>query len=300
MKIKGNFTSVSIKRIPFYFLISSLAAIVLRSFQMLKFIDPETGFYKGGSIITVVLYALIAVSCLGFAVVSYLSAESPKLEVQGIKSKNAGIATLAFAVALLFDSVSSLISSGNLMTSSGGGAFKSMMLSGSAPTFFQGIFALISAVYFIILAKDFFKGTINASKHKILALAPVGWTGFRMIFRFVRQISFVKVSDLFLELIMLAFMIMFFMAFAQVAGGVYSDGFRWRIPALGIGGALIAATLSVSRLIFTVVNFEGYINTQHTFQLADLIFAVFAVVLLCETSKNLTPYTAYDEANDEE
>lgn len=297
MKIKGTSTSITLSDIPKTLGISALVCIVIRCIQMAKFIDSETGFTTGGTFFSIILILLLVSTVLAFLVKAFLSAESEKLQVQGIKSKPLGAATLFFSVSLLFDFISGLTA----MSDAGAmGDFKALMLTGTMPRFIQSIFALLSAFYFLFLAKDFFKGTQKASKHRVLATTPVGWAGFRMVCRFVRQISFVKVSDLFLELIMLALMLIFFMAFAQVVSGVYSDGFRWRIPSFGAAAALIAITLSVPRLIFTVISFEKFINAQHTFQLADFAFFVFILLLTMTVCKGISPYTAYDGGNDGE
>ena len=296
MKIKGTNTSVTLSDIPKILGLSSLAGIVIRCIQMAKFIDNETGFATGGKIFSVVLMLGLVVAVLTIVVKAFLSAESEKLQVQGVKSTPLGAATVFFAVSLLFDFVSGFTSMGSAGST---GDFKNLMLTGTMPRFIQSIFAVFAAIYFIILAKDYFKGTQNASNHRILAIAPVGWAGFRMVCRFVRQISFIRVSDLFLELIMLAMMLIFFMALAQVLSGVYSEGFRWRLPSFGAGAALIAVTLSIPRLIFTIVDFEGYINTQHTFQLADFAFAVFIVLLLVTVCKGIIPYSAYNKNGEE-
>lgn len=298
MKIKGTSTSITLGNIPFIFALAALCGMVLRSFQMLKFIDSATGFYKGGTIITVLLYGILFACFLLFSVKAYLSAESDKIELQGITNKPLAVSTLVFSLSLLFDFVSGFTSSSSGEAVSGD--FRNLMLTGTMPRFLQSIFALLSAFYFLFLSMDFFKGTQKASKHRVLATMPVGWAGFRMVCRFVRQISFVKVSDLLLELLMLALMLMFFMALAQVLSGVYSDGFRWRLPAFGASAALIAVTISVPRLIFTFVNAEAYINPQHTFTLADFTFAIFIVMMLSVVCKELIPYTAYDEEKDGE
>ena len=298
MKIKGTSTSVTLKNMPVIFLIAALCSVILRSVQILNFIDRETGFYTGGTILTVALYGLLAAVSLAFVVKAYLSAESEKIRIQGIRNVPLGVSAVFFALSLVFDFVSGFTSMGSGSEMSAD--FKNLMLTGTMPRFLQSLFALASAIYFVILAKDYFKGTMKASKHRILATMPVGWAGFRMVCRFVRQISFIKVSDLFLELIMLAFMLIFFMALAQVVSGVYSDGFSWRIPSFGAAAALIAATISLPRLVFTFVGFEKYVNTMHTFQLADLAFFVFILMLIKTVCKDISPYTACDEGNDGE
>ena len=296
MKIKGSKTSVTLSGIPKILGISTLICIIIRAIQMLKFIDNETGFTTGGTVLGIILVLVLAATVIAFMAKGYLSAESPKIQLQGIKSKNLGMVTLLFALTLAFDFVSGFTAAGGDTSAD----FKGMMLTGTMPRFLQSIFALFAAFYFIFLAKDYFKGASTASKHRVLAIMPVCWAGFRMICRFVRQISFVKVSDLFYELIMLAFMLIFFMAFAQVVSGVYSDGFEWRIPAFGASAALVAGMLSVPRLIFTFVGYEDYINPQHTFQITDLAFFAFVIVLSATVCKKNNPYTAYGVENGDE
>lgn len=296
MKIKGTQTSFTLSDFSKILGISTAVTIVLRAIQMAKFIDNETGFATGGNVFSIILILELVSTVLAFVVKAFLSAESEKIQLQGVKSKALGTVTALFSLSLLFDFVSGFTSG----MSDTAADFKGLMLTGTMPRFLQSIFAVLAAFYFLFLSKDFLKGTANASKHRILAIMPVGWAGFRMICRFVRQISFVKVSDLFFELVMLAFMLIFFMALAQVISGVYSDGFQWRIPAFGASAALIAGMLSVPRLIFTFVGYESYINPQHTFQITDLAFFGFILVLTATVCKKINPYTAYEEANGEE
>ena len=105
---------------------------------------------------------------------------------------------------------------------------------------------------------------------------PVGWISCRLLHLFVSKISFMRVSDLFLELLMCAFMVLFFMALAQVSSNVYSTESRWRLAGFGLPAALISAVISVSRLVFK----ETYINENHPFNIVDLAFSVFAVMLV--------------------
>ena len=296
MKIKGQTTSVTLGDIYKILGISAIVGIIIRCIQMAKFIDSETGFATGGKLFGVILILLLVATVLCFLVKAYLTAESEKIQLQGVKSKPLGAATAFFAASLFFDFISGLTS----MSAADSADFKNLMLTGAMPRFLQSVFALLSALYFLFLAKDYFKGTEGASKHRVLATMPVAWAGFRMVCRFVRQISFIKVSGLFLELVMLAFMLIFFMALAQVISGVYSEGFRWRIPSYGAAAALIAIILSIPRLIFTVISFEKFINPQHTFQLADFAFFIFIFVLVKTVCTDINPYTAYDEKNGDE
>ena len=283
MKIKTSKKEITVDNMPLLFLISALVCTVLRSVQVATLIDAGTGFYKQSSVITVLFYVFLFGSCLAFCLLSFLSSQSASLQTSPIKSKALCGSAAVLGIVMIGDCFSSLGQSLSAVASAStaqGSAFKAMMSTGELPKALQAAFALLSAVYFFILAASFKNGSEKAREHKLLALAPIGWVAFRLIFRFVSKISFLRVSDLFLELCMLAFTALFFMAFAQVNSGVYSEGFGWRIPAFGMSAALIAVSVNLPRLIFSVIDFEKYITSGYAFNLTDVAFCVFAVLLV--------------------
>lgn len=292
MKLKNSNESLGLKILFPVMYGASLLLVVLRCLQLTKYIDSETGFYIGGGAVNFLFYAVTVAVCLFFVAVSFLSSEGARLETAALKDKGASIAATAFGVSLVYDSLSSLIDSFMLLDEMSVGAFnqgaelfKSMMATGVLPYALESIFALLSAVYIFILAKSFSKGSLAAHKNKFMALAPVAWVAFKLITRFVKQISYIKVSDLFLELIMLAFMILFFVALSQVTSGVYSDDSRWRITGLGLSGALLSFAVNVPRFILGIFA-NDFVNKEYPFNLADCAFAVFAVFVALATVKN--------------
>ena len=86
--------------------------------------------------------------------------------------------------------------------------------------------------------------------------------------------------------ILLALLVMFFMAFAQTASGVYVKNVRWRIVGLGLPAALVSLTLNVPRLIFALTQGPDSLYAKYPFRLCDFIFALFAVVLVTRLIKN--------------
>ncbi len=282
MKLKENKEISFYGRLPLIFFLCCAVTVVIRSVQVFSLIDRETGFYTGSNVLAFVLYFIIAASSVLFAVTSFLSKETAKLELKAKKDTLLSAFTCILSVGFLYDSASAFFGTFDSMGSASYGisAFQSMMLSGTIPQFFQSIFALLSAVYFLSFAKDTIKETDKASKHKILAVAPVCWAGFRLIHRFVEQISYVRVSELFLELVLLSLMVMFFMAFAQVASGVYVKNSRWRIVGLGLPTALISLTLNAPRLIFALAKGTDELYAKYPFKVCDFVIAFFIVVLV--------------------
>jgi hypothetical protein len=279
--LKGSRENLSIAPLNKVFLAAFVIATALRCIQMAKFIDPQTGFLTGGSALNIILYVVLAAAIAVFCAVSFLSADCKNAEIGGLSDSKTATSARLMAIGFVVDCISSFIAGVYNFGSSATG-YTDVMKSGTLPMMLQSFFALFSAVYFFILASDFSKGTEKVYKRKILATAPVFWAGARLIYRFLRQISFIEVSDLFLELIMIAFMVMFFMALAQVASGVYKDTVKWRLAGFGLSAGVIAAVLSASRLIMSLVSVIGaadYTVSGHSFTFADLLFALFAVSL---------------------
>lgn len=297
--LKGSKENIKLSSLVVPFAVSAVFGIVLRFIQMSKFIDPETGFYTGGDTLNIIFYAVLALALVCFCAVSFLSADCKKIETVLNKNKIACVGSRVMAFGFLADSFISFFSGiYNMGTASTG--YTDFMKSGAIPLILQSFFALFSAIYFFILGSDFSKGTAKSYNRKIMATAPVCWAGARLIHRFLRQISFIEVSDLFLELIMIAFMVMFFMALAQVTSGVYKDGFKWRITGFGLSAGLIAAVLNLPRLVFTIVD-SGLIVSDHPFCLADFTFVIFIITLAfggSEEKTALVPSAEQEENKD--
>lgn len=282
MKIKENNPKLGYLQSLVVFSGAAVVLTALRCIQIATVIDSATGFYTKRDFLVVAFFVLLFVSCFSIAVISFLSKESSAVRLEKCKSKGFYAVTLVFAFVLFFDGALSLLNAYATAqdTRIVDSVAKSMMISGAIPTLLRGVFGVFSGLYFVSLSGSLKRADADTSKNKVLALMPVGWAACRLLNLFVRRISFLRVSDLFLELCMGAFMTLFFMAFAQVASHIYSDDSRWRLAGLGLPAALIALVLSVSRLIFTMVDGNKYITANYPFCLADLVFAVFVVVLV--------------------
>lgn len=293
MKLKNSRSNMPLSKLVPLAYFSILLLSVMRCLQLVKYIDSNTGFFNGGSWLKILLYGILFVVCLVFVIYSFLSAEGKKVELVAVKDKFAGATGIAFALSLIFDSFESTgdallifkdLSVGYFVNKAE--FFKMLMSSGALPYAMQGIFAVFSVIYVVVLANSFLKGDKNAHNHKIIALAPIGWAAFKMITRFVKQISYIKVSDLFLELIMLGFMITFFVALSQVVSGVYSDDTRWRITALGFSSAVVSLAINIPRLILTLFA-SGYVNVEYPFSPDDALFGLFAFAVSVAAVKSV-------------
>ena len=292
MKIKGSVKNLKINSALSVALIGTFVALCLRLYQVFNgFIDFETGFFTEENFSTVLLYGVLAVTAVTVFIVSFLAGKVPHDKLP--EGKNIGVAALSvvFAVGLVVSAVP-LFESYMTMSSTYDPFFAEqsqlsfLMKSGALPKLLEGIFAILSVVYLIVLAFRF-SGLwiVDLNKLKIFALSPLFWATFRMIQRFTRTISFMNVSTLFLELFMIAFMMMFFMYFAQMSSEVNNRCISYKVVAYGLIAGMFAAVVSVPKLLMSLFD-EGYKTLAQAGELAcpqeaaDIVFFVFVFVLV--------------------
>ena len=278
--IKNSKESLSLTKLLAVFLPIFLCVFAIRIAQVARLIDASTGFFKAQSPWHGLFYAFVILCGVFMMVYCFLSKPAGNLQTIGFRSIPLCVMAALLVVAFALDGWESLQAVRELRVV--GADFRTRMSSGELPLMLRGVFALFSAPYFAALGYSYRTGSDAAAKWRIPALAPICWAAFRMVHHFVRKISFTKVSDLFFELLMLACMMLFFMAFASVTSGIYSDGTSWRIPGFGLPAALIAGMLSLTRMIFTLIDKTAYINENHPLNPVDCLFFCF-VLLLCLT-----------------
>ena len=278
---KNSKENWSIKTALIGFTVMFVVLTGIRFVQVASGIDAATGFFKVSSPLHGLFYALVIVCCAALALYSFFSKPAGELKTIGFRSVPMTIMAGLLVVAFALDGMEALQAVRALRVV--GGDFRTRMSSGELPLLLQGVFALLSAPYFAALGYSYRTGSMHAAKWRIPALFPICWAAFRMVHHFVRKISFTKVSDLFFELLMLGGMLLFFMAFASVTSGIYSEGANWRLCGFGLPAALIAGMLSLPRMVFTLVDKAAYINENHPLHPVDCLFFCF-VLLLCITS----------------
>ncbi len=288
MKIKGSMKNLKIESAMTVAFIGTAVALALRIYQVFSgLIDFETGFFTENSFTTVLLYGVLGVTAVAVFMVSLLAGKVPHDKLPEKKNIGVAILSVVFAISLgvsavpLFESFMELSASYNPFMEEQS-HFSFLMKSGALPKLLEGVFAIFSAIYFIVLAVKFTgAGAINLTKLKVFALSPLFWATFRMIQRFTRTISFMNVSTLFLELFMIAFMMMFFMYFAQMASEVNNRCTSFKVVSYGLVAGMFSAVVSVPKLLLSLFS-ENYKVLEAAGKLAcpqeipDMLFILFA------------------------
>lgn len=245
------------------FLVGLCVTFALRLTLVRSFMDPSTGFYKGGY--TALAQALnVATGVCAVLLLVPLALPKKAAVFSPLPVRNPLLGTLAAlgALALLADALSLFVS---LVTNSTSGGL-----------FLDALFTLAAAVYFGLQAKTFLLG--GQPPHAVVALLPVLWATVHLI---VSWMHFTVVTsmpnDLFDLFKMVAFML-FFYYHARLAGRV-PNGREGR-GLLSFG--LLAAWLGLLSVLPSLLVRLGGGQTA-AFSLSDgvvtLVLSVYALVL---------------------
>lgn len=282
MKIKNSVQSISPDVSVILMCVGILIACPLRIFQMLKNIDPVTGFYNDYSdVMITVLYALLAVVSLLIIVLSFLSAKIPASVAPKGRRIPLGITSLVFAAALFYDAIQNYLPSRN-ETATIVQDFSSLTTIHHA----HAAFAFLSSCYFIVFCISYVTGNSFHKKLKIFSLAPLVWSIMRVLERITVIISITRVSELLLELCACVFLMLFFLTFARVNSEVNSKGSMWSVIACGAVSALIILTYSIPRVMLAVTGNSDSLVSGYPVNFADIACAVFIIVFIVTTLRS--------------
>ena len=255
------------------FAAAAIIALPLRVFQSFTIIEGTTGFYSENNWSITLLYAVLAIAVvliLGYAII-----KRKKLDFSLETVKRPGLSWLSLIAACgtmldAYNSFTAFMSSDLPVTAESTGSSGIIFL-------VQSIFAVISAIYFVMLWLTYLKGKTSGSEIRLLALAPVIWNILRLVARFMRTISYIRVPELLFEMIAISFMILFFNALAQVNTGLGEKNGEWKIGAYGLPAALMALICFIPRLIVTLSGNTELLYAQSTLQFCDIGIALFII-----------------------
>ena len=206
------------------------------------------------------------------------------------KRKNIGLGTvsLLFAVSLVVDAISqtenflNILSERNaLVIQQNTSLFLYLIKTGGFALIFEVLFAVLSCVFFLFFGYHYITGKLDYSQFKLLAVAPLCWIMARMIFRFSRTINFKNISDLLLELFMLAAMLLFFLNFARICAHVDDRGAMWSLYGYGLPAACLLRLLRTA-LVMVVIGRSSQLAAQSPFELCDLMASLLILFVLIQ------------------
>ena len=284
------------------FLITTLSALVLtgglRIYQLFTNIEANTGFFKSQNWTVYAVYTAFILSMVVLAVLSFRGVRIPASRPVLRKDRAMVFSGFLFALGLSTDVALSIVELIRAFRSTGGSGTllaNSLFTDGMLVVLLRTICAMLSCVYFVLIALSYATENATYVQYKLLALSPLFWTMFRLVSRFMTKISFLEVSELVFELIELAFMALFFLSFARVSSQIDQKNEMKKVVRYGSLAAFSALFLSLTRLVCVVGGRQELLASGFTFSLADCGFGVFT---LCYVYLHLQHGRPASEDND--
>lgn len=255
------------------FAVAAVIALPVRTLQFFTVLESGTGFYTKSDWSIYLLYAVIAAAFLAFCIFGFIRRKKLAYSLDAFKRPGFGILSITAAAGALVNALQSFSFLDGEEVITRDGRFNPTVIIVAA----IALFAFLSAIYFLALGLSCISGKGSASKLRILSLSPVLWSIFRLVHRFTHTISYIRVSDLMLEMLMIAAFILFFMAFAQCNSQVNSKGIEWKIGSYGLTSALLALVCFVPRFIMTLTGNAQLLSTYSVVEYCDFALALFAI-----------------------
>ena len=278
-RIKGAYEAIKLRYLLFVFAAVALIALPLRVYQLLALVDPATGFYTESNGTVYLLSALLILAVGAFISLSFISKEVPSPRLPEGKNIILGISSIVMAVAFGVDILSierTIVPSLQNSTQIFFSVLKSNLAeAGGAFVILQFIFAFLALMYFAIFAVSHLNGKSAYKEYKILALSPLCWAITRLVSKLMSAISFLSVSELLFEIFMLVFLMLFFLTFARITSGIFTEDSMWGIYGYGLSAAVFASLVTIPRLVMLIVG--GETVEGNGFNFADLACLVFVV-----------------------
>ena len=284
-KLKGSSDAIRIKHLIIIFAVSLLVALPTRTYQLLALVNHENGFFENGDFTVPVLYGLIAVFTILILVLSFLCKDIPSPKINTGKNPVLAIASLLMTGGFVWDiilterkivpQISSYVSVDvfrNLFSvylKENGGIFLVL----------QFVFAVLGVFWSLIFAASYFEGKPYYKKFPILALSPLGWCMSVLVSKLMKPISFITVSELLFEIFMMVFAMLFFITFARISTGVFTENSMWGIFGYGLATAFFGAVVTIPRLVILFAGLNAVEGNEFSFtHLAIFIFSVVFIL----------------------
>lgn len=294
-KIKNSVHSISADVSVILMCATILVACPVRIFQMLKNMDATTGFFLDYSAISItVLYSLLAAAVLLILILSFLSARIPAALAPSGRRILLGLSSLFFSATLFYDAIKNYLPSQNQTAT-----IVQNAQSISTLHHLHAVFAFLACCYFIVFAISYISGKSFHKKLKLLSLAPLAWTIICVLERITVIISIMRVSELFLELCALVFLMVFFLSFARVASDVNCKGSMWSVISCGCIAAMFILTYSIPRTMLILTGNTDTIVSGYPVDFTVIGCALFIIVFIVTVLRSGYSVEDVEEMNKE-
>lgn len=271
---------------------SLLVMVPVRIYQYLSIIEPETGFYSVQNFSVYIIYAVMLFSVVFSFITAFAGRktialkkviDAPKVNACAFLLAGIGFASDAVASIIDFIDIYGKYSYNPALTLS-----KYLSQEGGNIILIQAVFAIIAAVYFALLAGSSFSKKDIAPKFRVMSLGATIWAVMKLLMMFKTKISFINVSDLFIELFACAFLMLFFFYFAVNLSQVDKGESYYKLFAYGIPGAVFSLACFIPRAVLALLGKGEMLNANYGVSFSSLMLALGVAAALIARAYTFT------------
>lgn len=263
-----------------------LIGVPLRTFQLSRQIDPETGFWNTANSVSMwVLYALVLIVILASFVLIRFSRKLPKPDFPEERSIFLGVFGTLASIGFLADFVQAVLKAVSVKAETD--PFdpyygSSLMSTGFIPMLLEAVFAFLSAAYFVFYTVSQFRGDSFYRNRlvSILAMNPILWAIARLLRDFLLPIKFKNVSQLFLEILFLCFAALALFAFARISAQVGQERSSWVLCFCGTTALFLGYVTALAPVLLFLTGNGEKMTSAYPLHIADFTTALFLTGLL--------------------
>lgn len=278
--LKGALPGLAPKTLFTVFGCLGFCLLLLRLLQTQLWMDPETGFFIDRNHASILPFYILSVGfALGALLLFYLGRQLPVAGIAVQKNVPHAAALLLTAAAVGYDGV--LQFSDYAAQKATGVVMIGTQAATQRVVLIYAVFALLSALVFLLDAAAFFSGAGFGAKLRILRLIPVFWAFFRTVRFFAVTASYIHSTQLFLTIFANAFLMLFLFEYARKAAGIAAEENTAVYCAAGLISGVLLLTVGVTDLLLKLTGKGEMPYCQFApYSLAAGLFCFTALALL--------------------
>lgn len=261
-----------------------IVVLPLRVYEYLRLMKVNTGLFSGeGKVCIYVLYAFLFAVTVCILVLSSVGSKTHKFKSGIEKNVPMFAVSLLLSISVFFDAGYSVykfaVSVGKENTAQMMSEFTNKVVTYLG--LIEGIFAVLAGAFFVLLAVKYFGTKLNFKKVQILAVMPVIWEASRIMIKFMSTVSFIKTSELLLEMFMICFTMLFLCAFIKFIYSYELTRAQYKLYGYGTTAVLLSFVCSIPRYILLIFGASNALySSASLYSVCDLFMGIFILSFL--------------------
>ncbi|MFU0831365.1 MAG: YndJ-like protein [Oscillospiraceae bacterium] len=253
------------KRAWITFWTTLILVLPIRIYAVLRYLDPETGFYSDSNRMVGIASLLLFV---GIIVTAYFASRNAVSEIGTEPLKNVTTAVLG-AFAGVFVIVQSIVGLGTEFLEVGQIFYKIFSVTG-----------ILAGAVLMLIAYDFATGSRIVGNRPFLALVPSVWGCFFLVILFITYSAIVNLPENVYHTFTVVFLLLFLFTQAKLLTGIESTKSGKMIYMVGFPAALLALMTGVPSCIqfFSAGKTAGIVSIG--MHMANIILAFYILAFL--------------------